>query len=121
MAWNKPSEQVNALHAGIVEEYAGDKRKMFGMQVYFIHNNMFTGATEDGMILRLPPEEQKKIMAEKDEVVVFAPRGRKMKEYVQIPETLMNDPEFITKWVRVSYAYTSALAPKEKKKNKTKE
>ena len=120
MPWKKATEELTALHAKFVLPFPAEKRKMFGFQVFFVNNNMFTGVYEDGIIMRLPAAEQEKIMAEKDEVVYFEPQGRRMKEYVWLPEPLLSDAAFMNRWLERSYQYTSALPLKEKKEPKKK-
>ena len=118
MAWKKATEEINALHSSLVAPYPCQRRQMFGFQVFFINNNMFTGIYEDGMILRLPAAEQAQMMAANDEVTPFTPQGRRMNEYVFIPEPVMNNRLLITDWMQKSYAYTKTLPPKEKKPQK---
>ncbi len=118
MAWKKATEEVNALHSSLVAPYSCERRQMFGFQVFFINNNMFTGIYEDGMILQLSAAEQAQIMDANDEVTPFTPQGRKMNEYVWIPEPVMSNKEFISEWMEKSYVYTMALPPKEKKLSK---
>lgn len=80
-----------------------------------MNDNMYTGMYENGMILRLPPEEQIRMMEANDEVVPFTPQGRRMKEYVWMPEPVMTLRNFVLEWIDASCRYTSALPPKVKK------
>jgi hypothetical protein len=42
-----------------------------------------------------------------------------MKEYVEIPESKLEDKEFMSFWIERSYLFVASLPPKEKvKKNK---
>jgi len=115
MAWKKVSEELNRLHASIVSAYPCDRRQMFGFQVFFVNDNMFTGVYEDSVTLRLNPADREKIQEQYDEIVPFMPMGRTMKEYVLIPEHLLNDLEFCSEWFAKSFDYINALPPKVKK------
>ena len=116
MAWKKASLELNELHSSLAEVYPCDKRQMFGFQVYFLNDNMFTGVYEDCVTLRLSREDKAAVMEKHDEVVPFTPMGREMREYVLIPEAMLADREFTSEWFGRSYAYTSALPAKVKKK-----
>jgi len=118
MAWKKATEELTALHAGLVAQFACEKRKMFGFQVFFVNDNMFTGVYEDGIIIRLPLEDKKAVLAENDEVTPFTPMGREMKEYIFVPGSLLDSPAFLDEvrgWVEKSYGFVSSLPPKVKK------
>jgi len=43
-------------------------------------------------------------------------KGRVMKEYVVLPDSLYNDPEKFQEMLRSSYEYVSSLLVKQKKK-----
>ncbi len=93
---------------------------MFGCPVYFLNNNMFVGAHEDNIMLRLSPEDQDELLAENKEAMPFAPMGRRMKEYALLPPALYRDESVFEKWLQRSFAYASALPPKQKKDKKAK-
>jgi len=118
MAWKKASEELNTLHADMVAPYPCDKRQMFGFQMFFVNDNMFTGVYEEGIMMRLSEADRIAVMRENDEAVPFSPMGRTMKEYVYLPESLLNPPEFAEKWIAKSHAYVSSLPPKLKKAKK---
>jgi TfoX/Sxy family transcriptional regulator of competence genes len=101
----------------IVGRYGQDRRKMFGCPVYFIGGNMFSGLFEDSIFLRLPEKEKEKLLKENDEVTPFEPlKGKKMKEYVTLPETVYNDGAEMKRLLEISTDYLLTLPPKEKKK-----
>jgi len=118
MQWKKTSEGlVNFLD----EKMAGvkaERRKMFGYPCYFINNNMCTGTFEEGLFLRLGNEGREKAMAEHKELSFFEPRGRKMGEYVVVPEGLRDDAAQFDRLLEISIDYVSSLPPKQKKKGK---
>ena len=120
MAWKKvPAELVEFLTIA-VRPFEADRRMMFGCPVYFINNNMFVGAHEDNIMIRLSPEDQDELYAEHSEAVPFAPMGRRMKEYALLPAALYNAEPVFEKWLQRSYAYVSTLPPKEAKGKGTK-
>jgi TfoX/Sxy family transcriptional regulator of competence genes len=118
MGFKKPTIGLAEYHASLTRGYACAPKKMFGCQVFFVNNNMWTGVYEDGVMLRLPQEKLKQIMDENDEAGPFTPLGRTMKEYAYITEPLLNDREFMQKWLEISYEYVSAMEPKAEKPKK---
>jgi TfoX/Sxy family transcriptional regulator of competence genes len=119
MSWGKAPEEL----VGFLEETLRDVncqfRKMFGYPTYFINNNMFAGAHQEGLFLRLPPDDRESAMSEHDEIVPFEPMaGRVMKEYVVIPEHIYTDSEVFPDLLAKSVDYVSSLPPKEKRKKK---
>ena len=92
---------------------------MFGTPAYFVNNNMFAGAWQDVIILRLSPADREEIQRVSDEVVPFEPKeGQRMREYVAVPEPFASDRQEFSKWVSRSYDFAKALPPKEKKEKK---
>lgn len=119
--WKKPSEAMGEYLAEAVEGLDCQPRKMFGCPCYFVNNNMFCGVHEDTIIMRLSPADRTRIMEENDEVGLFDPMGgRPMKEYVAIPDTIASDEADFLPLIRSSYAYASALPPKQPRKKKKK-
>jgi len=96
------------------------EKKMFGCQVYFVNNNMFTGVFQDGIFIRLSESDWEEILSTYDEATQFEPmKERKMKEYIVLLESLYHDPEKFQEWLKRSNSYVSSLLikkPKAKKK-----
>ncbi|MDO8686547.1 MAG: TfoX/Sxy family protein [Clostridiales bacterium] len=118
--WKKSSSELISLHAELASLYRCVNKPMFGFQVFFVNDNMFTGIYEDGITLRLTENDRAEIMAQSDEITPFTPLGRTMKEYVLVPEHLLSDKDFAQYWMDKSYAYVSSLPPKTKKEKKLK-
>lgn len=104
------------LVEGIFSNIKCEKKPMFGCPAYFINGNMFSGLHQDSFLIRLPEQDRLKIKKESDEITAFEPMpGRIMKEYVVLPENLINKPAFLNKWLKRSIDYVSALPAKKKK------
>jgi TfoX/Sxy family transcriptional regulator of competence genes len=116
MAWEKASLEMGDVLSRLLVGFDCQKKQMFGSLVYFINDNMYTGVKGSVVFLRLSDQDRQAIVAECDEVQPFEPKPDFiMREYVEIPESKLFDAEFITRWLKRSYAYVSALPPKEKK------
>ncbi|HEY9206556.1 MAG TPA: TfoX/Sxy family protein [Candidatus Methanoperedens sp.] len=122
MAWKKPNEELSRFLEEKISIYNVTKKKMFGFPAFFVNNNMLAGIFEDDMFVRLSGQDREKIISENDEVVPFEPvKGRIMKEYVVLPDSLYSNPEKFREWLDSSFRYVSSLPPgktKQKKKNK---
>lgn len=93
---------------------------MFGAIAYFINGNMFAGAHQDELFLRLSATDRQAIMQEYDEVSAFEPMpGRPMTEYVTLPESVYSQPGMLSEWLDRCRRYAALIAPKTgKKQNK---
>jgi TfoX/Sxy family transcriptional regulator of competence genes len=117
MKWKKVSAELSELLESAVDEFNCQKRMMFGCPAYFVNNNMFTGVFQDYIFLRFSESDRQKIQSEYDEAEPFEPmKGRVMKEYMVLPESLYSDQEMFNDWLKRSFEYVSKLPPKEKKK-----
>ncbi len=117
--WRKASEAMGEYLADAVADLECEPRKMFGCPCYFVNNNMFAGVHQESIIMRLSPDDRAAIVQEHDEVGNFEPtEGRPMREYMALPETVVEDEQEFSKWMDKSYAFASSLPPKEKKKRK---
>ena len=117
MAWKKPSEELSKVLEEKISGFGVKKKKMFGCPVYFANDNMLAGVFENDIFIRLPEQYRKKIISENDEVMTFEPvKGRVMKEYMVLPDSMYNDPEIFHELLRSSYEYVLSLPAKQKKK-----
>ena len=117
MEWQKvPEENKIVLEEALQALPLAEKKMMFGSPVWFFQNNMFAGAHQEEIFLRLGAEDRVACLGEEG-VVPFTPMGRMMKEYVSIPRSLLSSAAFAG-WLDKSWAYVASLPPKEKKKPK---
>ncbi len=117
MGWTKASEGLVAFLAATLQGVACEPRKMFGYPVYFINNNLFIGAHQDDLFLRLAPGDRDEVHAKYDTIKPFEPvPGRIMKEYVVIPQDLYTNPAIFQELLTKSIRYVSSLPRKEKMK-----
>ncbi len=116
MKWRKsPEELVNFL-SKTMQGTPAEPRKMFGFPCYFINGNMFIGAHQENLILRLSAKDRENILRQYDEITAFEPMpGRAMKEYVVIPESLYLDKDIFPGLWQRAISYVTSLPPKEKK------
>ncbi len=119
MAWKKPNEELSQFLEEKISIYDVAKKKMFGFPAFFVNNNMLAGIFEDVMFIRLSGPDRDEIISGYDEVTPFEPvKGRIMKEYVVLPDSLYSNPEKLREWLDRSFQYVSSLPPKKEKRKK---
>ena len=85
MAWKKvPQEHVDAFTEALPRAEGVEQKKMFGCPAGFVNGNLFCGAHELNVNVRLGPAEREKAL-KKPGFGTFTVRGRTMGEYVTLP------------------------------------
>ncbi|MFW9803899.1 MAG: TfoX/Sxy family protein [Candidatus Thorarchaeota archaeon] len=84
---------------------------------YTSHNgHMFSLLSKEGELgLRLPKDEREAFL-EKYNTTPFEQYGAIMKEYVTVPDELLEKTEELRKYLEISYEYIKTLKPKPTKK-----
>lgn len=119
MAWKKAPEELIRFLAERLREVECQSRTMFGYPVYFINDNMFIGAHQDELFLRLAAKDREEAQAKYTEIRPFEPvPGRVMREYVILPRSVYTDHAIFTDLFTKSIRYVSALPPKAKRRRK---
>lgn len=112
----KASKQKGELLAAHMAKFNLDKRTMFGAPVYFVKGNMFTGIFGEQVFSRFSVRDREEL-AKDFQAVTFEPvKGRKMMEYMVLPESLISDNDEFDAWLGRSFAYVNALPQKKAKK-----
>ncbi len=114
--WRKsPARLVDLFAAVLPEEPDIEKRQMFGYPCAFVNGNMFTGLHQESLIVRLAEEDRLRLVNE-DGAAQFEPMpGRIMKEYVSLPDAILDNRSRLTQIVASSKDYAASLPPKVKK------
>ncbi len=119
MQWEKPSPELMELLGQTMAHFDAEKKKMFGSTTYFSNGNMFTGVHEDHIFLRLSEKDRTELAATFEDATPFEPmKGRPMKEYMNIPPGLYEDPDKFKQWLGRSQEYARSIPPKATKVRK---
>jgi len=83
-----------------------------------VNGHMFSFLSKEGkMGLRLSESDREEFIQRFDSQLM-GQHGRTMKEYVEVPDSLLNKSKELSKFLQKSYDYVSSLKPKPTKKKK---
>lgn len=80
-----------------------------------VNGHMFSQLNKAGEIGIRLSKEQGILFMQKHQTTVFKSYGTVMKEYVLVPEKLMEDFELLSSYLNDSYLYAKSLKPKNTK------
>lgn len=110
-----PAEKLN-LYEQLVANKQGVKRKGATVPYTSLNGHMFSLLTKEGILaLRLPTKEREMFL-ERFNTKLCVQHGRVMKEYVEVPDSLLAETEELAKYFAVGYDYVASLRPKPTKK-----
>ncbi len=107
-----------ALFDQLVAAHPDAVRKGDTVPYTSINGNMTSYFSKDGFLaLRLPPGGREEFLEKYNTTLVTA-YGIIQKEYVTVPDSLLEQTSELKPWFEKSYAYVSALRPKPTKSKK---
>lgn len=114
MKMPKPTEADKERFIKLVPEAPTvEVKPMFGNLGAFVNGNMFMGLFGADVGLKLPANDQQRLLAEPG-TGPFGPHERPMSGYVTIPARW--SAAEASEWIENSLAYVSEMPPKKKKK-----
>ena len=116
MSVNKNFENSLHLFEKAIELNPKIKIKGKTMPYTSLNGHMFSFLDKDGnMGLRLKEDEREDFLS-KYKTKIMEQYGRQMKEYVVVPNKLLEDTQTLSEYLQKSYVYISTLKPKPTKK-----
>jgi hypothetical protein len=107
-----------ALYEKLIATHSKIERKGAANSYTSVNGHMFSLLRPSGeMALRLPPDEREKFL-KKYRTKLFEAYGAVMKEYVAVPDSLLQNTGELKKYFAISYDYVRALKPKPTTKKK---
>jgi len=105
-----------ALYDKLIATHPKIERKGAANAYTSLNGHMFTLLGKSGTLaLRLPEKEREKFL-KKYKTTLFEAYGAVMKEYVTVPDSLLEDTKTLRKYLVLSYAHIETLKPKPTKK-----
>jgi TfoX/Sxy family transcriptional regulator of competence genes len=80
-----------------------------------LNGNMFTLLHQSHLAIRLPEHKREEFL-KKYNTTLFEAYGTVMKEYVAVPDALLENTKELKKYLDLSYEYAKTLKPKPTKK-----
>lgn len=109
-----------ALYEKLVATNPNVDRKGATMPYTSLNGHMFSFLTKEGKLaLRLPPKEREAFLS-KFATTLCEQHGKVLKEYVAVPDELLERTQELKEYFDISYAYAGSLKPKPKKKKTAK-
>ena len=117
MTWQRTPQELVVFLEKRLKNVKCQSRTMFGCPAYFINHNMFIGAFQKDIFIRLPPGDVQKILEKYAETKPFTPRaGVTMKQYVEVPAILYTKKKVFSDLLKKSIRYVRSLPPKKGRK-----
>lgn len=107
------------LYEKLVATNPSVERKGAAMPYTSVNGHMFSFLTKTGSLaLRLPTDEREAFL-KKYKTKLCEQHGSVLKEYVEVPDTLLSKTQELKKFFDLSHAYVSSLKPKATKRKKS--
>ena len=94
------------------------ERKGATMPYTSVNGHMFSFLTKMGRLALRLPEQERDIFLKKYKATLCQQHGAVLKEYVEVPDSLLTKTQELKKFFDMSYAYAAALKPKPTQRKK---
>ncbi len=106
-----------ALYDRLIATHPAIERKGDTNPYTSLNGNMFTLLHQSRLAIRLPEEEREQFL-KKYKTTLFGAYGTVMKEYVAVPDDLLENTKELKKYLELSYEYAKTLKAKPPTKKK---
>ena len=106
-----------ALYDKLIATNPAIERKGDANPYTSLNGNMFTLLHQSKLAIRLAENEREKFL-KKYKTTLFEAYGTVMKEYVAVPDALLENTNELKKYLDLSYEYAKTLKPKPTTKKK---
>ena len=96
----------------LIASLPGVERKGADNPYTSLNGNMFTLLHQSKNLAIRLPEKAREEFLKKHKTTLFSAYGAVMKEYVAVPDELINNTREMKKYLRLSYEYAKTLKPK---------
>ena len=115
------AEERITLYNKLVENHPDAERKGDTVPYTSLNGNMYSYISKDGFLaLKLAKEDREAFLEKYNTTLVYS-YGIIQKEYVTVPDSLLQNIDEMKPYFDLSYQYASSLKPKATKKGKKKD
>lgn len=111
-----PLEKI-AAYDRLLATHPQIERKGKDLLYTSVNGHMFTVFSSDATLGIRLPEPERSTFLETYETTLLKSYGAVMKEYVAVPDELLDDTDGLAPYLARSYAYVSSLQPKATRKS----
>src|SRR3984885_12577876 len=113
----KPISPEESLYDQLIATNPKIERKGDANPYTSLNGNMFTLLHQSRLAIRLPEDQREKFL-KKYQTTLFEAYGTVMKEYVAVPDALLEKTQELQKYLDASYEYAKTLKPKPTNKKR---
>ena len=111
MTWLKSPPQLIALFdSAVPRDPRVERRKMFGYPAAFTGGKLFASLFQESVILKLSAQDREQLQSAHGAVPFEPTAGRRMKEYMRLPDGMQADRAMLEAWLSRALAYVAAQA-----------
>jgi len=111
--------QIEELYNKVIETQSTVERKGKTMPYTSLNGHMTSFLSKEGRVgLRLSPKDLNEVM-DKYDAPLMVQHERTMKEFVDVPQSLLEDTSLLQRYFEKSLQYVSGLKPKSSNKKKS--
>ena len=114
-SWSKSPQELVEVFEAVMPGPPAVARKMFGYPAGFVNGHMFMGLHEHRFVVRLPEADRAELLRMEGAETFEPMAGRRMREYVVVPASLVAESARLEPWVAKALAHAAALPPKAPK------
>jgi len=115
--FSKPSQATLDAFSRAVERLPGVERKtMFGYPAVFLSGNMLASVFQDRIMIRLSERDRANALLIEGAKLFEPSPGRAMREYVELPRSVVEDGSSLADWLRRGAEHVGSLPAKQKRR-----
>lgn len=112
------TDRIVDLYDKLIRTIPGIERKGAANPYTSLNGHMFTLLQGSRSLAIRLPEDKREEFLKKHKTALFEAYGVVMKEYVAVPDALLENTKELQRYLEFSYAYVTTLRPKATKQNK---
>ncbi len=110
--------ETGVEHQAVRKRLAAELKGGVKLPYTSLNGNMYTQLTKAGKVGLRMGKADREAFIEKYDATLLTSYGAVMKEYVEVPDSLLSQTDELAPYLAISYSYVQTLKPKPSKKTK---